>query len=120
MTEFVRLHPDDREAIALRVAELLRDEAPTLAAPAQLLTASEVADRFGLSREWVYAHKTRLGAIPIADGLRPRLRFDPERVAAALATPTTAVEAAAGQPRRRRRPVAPAAADLLPIRGRRA
>ena len=122
VSEFVRLHPDDREAIARRIAELLRDATPPAASSAQLLTASEVADRFGVSRDWVYEHKATLGAIPMTAGLRPRLRFDPVRVAAALAPPAESarVEAAASQPRRRRRVVVPAAAELLPIRGRRA
>jgi len=122
MTEPVRLHPDEREAIAQRVAELLRDEALARSGrePAQLLTAAEVAKRFGVSREWVYEHKARLGAIAITDGPRPRLRFDPERVAAVLAArdPSPAAQEADSSPRRRRQAAAPSA-ELLPIRGRR-
>ena len=124
MSELVRLHPDDCEAIARRVAELLGNEAAALAAPqrGRRLTAQEVAEQFGLRREWVYEHKAELGVIALGSGRRPRLRFDSERVAAALAassaTPApVAVPAAA--PRRRRR-AAPAGTELLPIRGKRA
>lgn len=125
MAERARLHPDDCEAIARRVAELLREEPAGPAAPdvAQLLTAQEVADRFGLSRDWVYEHKTRLGAIPLSEGRRPRLRFDPQRVAEALAAGKEPSPPPERPPARRRgaRPAATApAADLLPIRGRRA
>jgi len=124
VTEFVRLHPDDREAIAQRVAELLRGEPVTPAAPepGQLLTAAQVARLFGLSsREWVYEHKAELGVIELGRGSRPRLRFDRQRVAAALAAPgeTPAPIEASGPSPRRRRATAPAA-ELLPIRGQRA
>jgi hypothetical protein len=120
VTEFVRLHPDDREAIAQRVAELLRGE-PAAPEPGQLLTATEVARLFGLSsREWVYEHKAELGAIELGSGSRPRLRFDRQRVAAALAAPGAppATIDASGPSPRRRRATAPAA-ELLPIRGHR-
>ena len=42
-----------------------------------LLTASEVAVAFNVTRGWVYAHADELGAIRLGDGPRPRLRFDP-------------------------------------------
>jgi hypothetical protein len=42
-----------------------------------LLTASEVAEAFHVTRGWVYAHADELGAIRLGDGPRPRLRFDP-------------------------------------------
>jgi hypothetical protein len=65
------------EAIAQRVAELLRAE---LNLTPRLLTPSEVANRFAVSRTWVYEHATELGAIRLGDGPKARLRFDPERV----------------------------------------
>ena len=45
-----------------------------------LLTASEVAVAFNVTRGWVYAHADELGAIRLGDGPRPRLRFDPSVV----------------------------------------
>jgi hypothetical protein len=42
-----------------------------------LMTASEVAVAFHVTRGWVYAHADELGAIRLGDGPRPRLRFDP-------------------------------------------
>jgi|SRR5918996_523275 hypothetical protein len=69
------------EAIAQRVAELLRAE---LDLAARLLTPSEVADRFAVSRTWVYEHADELGAIRLGQGPKARLRFDIERVQRAL------------------------------------
>ena len=67
-----------------------------------LLTAAEVAERFGVDRSWVYAHARELGVVQLGAGPRPRLRFDPA-VIAQLLTP-------------RASPIAPGAARLLPIR----
>ncbi len=128
MTAYVRLHPDDREAIAKRVAELMRGErepAPTAAPPdhVELLTARAVAERFGVSREWVYEHKAELGAILLGDGPRPRLRFDPARVSMMLHAANVAVPRAdppVARARTRRHGVPPGGAELLPIRGRQA
>ena len=74
------------EAIAQRVAELLRADrgpGPTL------LTPTQVADRYAVSRTWVYEHADELGAIRLGDGPRARLRFDPERVRQALSRAQT-------------------------------
>jgi hypothetical protein len=83
----VRLSPSDLEALAHRVAELLRS-APT-APPAltrqRLLTAAEVAQWWGIERAWVYAHAEQLGARRIGAGKRPRLRFDPDEVSERIA-----------------------------------
>ena len=57
-------------AIAREVARLTGPEGG-------LLTASEVAVAFNVTRGWVYAHADELGAIRLGDGPRPRLRFDP-------------------------------------------
>ena len=64
-----RLHPDDIEAIALRVAAALTQETRPF------LSAQQVADRYGMTREWVYLHKNELGAVPLGTGAKPRLRF---------------------------------------------
>lgn len=75
-----------------------------------LLTAAQVAQQFGVVRDWVYGNADRLGAIrlPSPTGERPRLRFHPATVRDALADdpqpPSTTT----------RRSV-----DLLPIRERR-
>jgi hypothetical protein len=71
------------EAIARRVAELL--DGSDRPQGAELLTAAQVADRFAVSRAYVYEHAGRLGAIRLSDGPKARLRFDPKRVAEALA-----------------------------------
>lgn len=50
----------------------------------RLLTAAEVAEMLQVTPAWVRAHATDLGAIRLGDGPRARLRFEQERVAAAL------------------------------------
>jgi hypothetical protein len=129
MAELVRLHPDDCaaivEAVAQRVAQLLREAPVSLAAPeaAQLLTAKEVAEQFKLSREFVYEHQARLGVIKLGDGPRPRLRFDRARVARALDVHSTAPvqsEAPKATAARRRRSTTrtpPNGSPLLPYEG---
>jgi len=83
----VRLHADDLARLADLVAErvlagLAEDRRP--GDDGRLLTAVEVARRFGVSAEWIRENADRLGALRLGDGPRPRLRFDPERVAEAL------------------------------------
>jgi hypothetical protein len=75
------LAPTLVEAIAQRVAELLRTD---LGLTPRLLTPSEVAERFAVSRTWVYEHAAELGAIRLGDGPRARLRFDAKTVAEVL------------------------------------
>ena len=102
--------PATVEAIAHEVASLLRDRDDPHARG--LLTAGQVAERFGVDRSWVYSHAHQLGVVRLGFGRRPRLRFDPAVVAQhLLARPT--------QP-----PATPAATantgsvPLLPIRSR--
>jgi hypothetical protein len=100
------------EAIARRVVELLQD-APGRATP-RLVSAAEIARRFDVTRQWVYENGDRLGAVRLGNGARPRLRFDPRRVEAALAG---ADERGDPRPRgttRRSNRVDPA--DLIPLR----
>jgi hypothetical protein len=84
------LAPDTIEQIAQRVAQLLRHEPDSLddgpSKPPVLMDAEQLARRFGLTRAWVYENAGRLGAIPLSDGPRPRLRFDPEVAGQALRT----------------------------------
>ena len=72
----MKLDPDDVEAIARRVAELLgaRTEAPR-----RYVDAAALARTLGVEREWVYSHATQLGAIRLG-GPHGRLRFDLEHV----------------------------------------
>lgn len=82
-----RLHPDDLAALADLVAErvlagLAEERGPD--EDERLLTAAEVARRFRVSPEWVRENAGRLGVLRLGDGPRPRLRFDPERVAEEL------------------------------------
>ncbi len=82
----VRLDPESIEAIAHRLAELLADrgsEQPERG----LISAEAVAERWGVSRRWVYEQAKRLGARRIGAGSRPRLRFDPDEVAEQLGEP---------------------------------
>jgi hypothetical protein len=84
------LDPDDIEAVARRVAELLRaSTSPT----EPLVDAAELARVLGVDRGWVYARANRLGAVRLGDGPSARLRFELRRVRELLAT------GAAGQPR---------------------
>jgi hypothetical protein len=76
------LSPVIVEAIAQRVAELLRTD---LGLAQRLLTPGQVAEQFAVSRKWVYDHADELGATRLGQGPRARLRFDAEAVAQALA-----------------------------------
>jgi hypothetical protein len=94
------------EAIAHEVADLRRRDAPGERA---LLTAGQVAARFGVDRSWVYAHAHELGVVRLGFGRRPRLRFDPAVVAQRLLTDRAARRDVAAPPSTTRVP-------LLPIR----
>jgi hypothetical protein len=74
----VRLDAESIDAIAQRVAEILRSEASETREA--LITAADVAARFGVSRTWVYENAERLGAIRLGTGSKARLRFDSRRV----------------------------------------
>ena len=104
MSAPARLHPDDLAALAELVSErvvarLRSADATTNGTSGSpwpvggreserertvLLTAQEVARRFGVSAEWVRDHRDELGVVRLGDGPRPRLRFDPEIVVEAL------------------------------------
>jgi len=56
----LRLAPDDVEAIAQRVAELIGPRARI-----GLVDVDEICRRFRVSRTWVYEHARELGAIPL-------------------------------------------------------
>jgi hypothetical protein len=107
----VALSPGCVEAIARRVAELLREDAAP--ASGHLLDASELAERFGCSRDWIYDNQERLGVMRLGDGPRAPLRFDPEHVTDALTPrPFKPREPKRSKPRRRT-----PSGGLLPIKG---
>lgn len=83
----VVLDPRTVERLAMRTAELVDQRLRLTASiatephePPRPLTAAEVAARWSLHPNWVYKHARELGAIPLGDGRRPRLRFDPDEV----------------------------------------
>jgi hypothetical protein len=113
VTTPLRLHPDSVRELAVAIADELRGELPV---PARPLTAGEVAQRLGRSPDYVRAHRRELGVLP-AEGSRPRLLFDPQRVAEAMRAPqppSTAEPERKTHPRSRTRS---GSASLLPIRG---
>jgi hypothetical protein len=125
MSQTIELSEESIEAIAQRLAEVLGERARP-APPAERIDAAEVARRYGVSRAWVYEHAGQLGAERAGFGPRPRLRFDPARVADAIAAPATREECRRGtvtraaQPpatRRPRRRPSTNGVELLPIRG---
>jgi len=109
------LTPEAIEQIAQRVAQLLGHDQSR--GPVDLLDASTLARRLGVSRDWVYEHANELGAITLGDGSRPRLRFDAEVAEEALRARTRGIPTAQprtpGALRRRRRE--PRSAPLLPV-----
>lgn len=70
----------DVDAIARRVAELLRDEWRA----SHHLDTTAVATMLGVSGDWVREHAAELGAIRVGDSAKGALRFDIKRVKTAL------------------------------------
>jgi len=88
----VRLAPESIEALATALAEALGEETKgsgTEGGP-QIISAAEVAERWGVSRRWVYVHAEALGVRRPGRGRRPRLHFDPSEVAERLGVPRPA------------------------------
>jgi DNA-binding transcriptional ArsR family regulator len=72
------------DATARRVLELLDERETPRGGRSPLVSAAELADVLGVSRDTVYGHADELGAVRLgADGPRPRLRFDVEKAIAA-------------------------------------
>jgi hypothetical protein len=126
----VRLHAEDLERLAERVAELVLErmgDTPATAGSVELVDAAEIARRTGLTAATVRARADEFGAVRIGDGPRPRLRFDPERVDEAPTagstdkrSPEPEVPAQPTIRRRRRAARSGAGPELLPIKGTRA
>ena len=79
MTGATRLSPADISAIAEEVVALLEERGPDPMTRSRLVDAATVARELGVTRGWVYQHRDELGAVPLGEGERPRLRFDLER-----------------------------------------
>ena len=106
----LRLDPDDVEAIAERVAELLGRGAPQ-AVSERWLSTSEVALAFGRSPEWVRDHASELGGRKIGG---PRAPWGFPVACLDAVDQATAVAEPPVPPRRRR--VSRPTVALLPIR----
>ncbi|WP_035125722.1 hypothetical protein [Conexibacter woesei] len=122
----VRLDPGSLDELAHRVADLVHQQHEPVRAPVEddgrLLSAAQVAARWGIERSWVYEHADDLGVRRLGTGVRPRLRFDPTRVAAYLERPGPAIAAPVGETHgadvRRSPGIASDCAEGLPFRGR--
>jgi hypothetical protein len=55
----------------------------------QLVDAQTLASELRVSRQWIYEHRDKLGAIRIGDGPKARLRFDVDTARHALTAPVT-------------------------------
>lgn len=64
------------------------------------IDATELAQRLGVTRDWVYANATRLGAIKLGDGPKARLRFDLATAMAALHCEQSSMRVTQEEPRR--------------------
>lgn len=77
------------EAVARRVAELLREPAQA-PLPQRLVDAKTLAAELGVDRSWVYAHRDELSHVRLGAGSKGRLRFDLQAARQALAKQQTA------------------------------
>lgn len=118
------------EAVARRVAEIMRDEGNARAENG-LVDAATLAAELGVKRSWVYEHREQLGAVKLGTGSKPRLRFDVQTVRKALARRNSGWPASldqglsdsAGSPARRQRYVSGRSSkpgSVLAVRPRRA
>jgi hypothetical protein len=90
-----------------RLADLLAVKLVAVKPPARpMLTVEDVCTTFQVSRAWVYENAGRLGGVKLGPGRRAPLRFNADRVAAALSplTPSGSEPStpSTGRPRRRR------------------
>jgi hypothetical protein len=118
------IDPQDIEAIAHRVVELLEERGLAADVGPRLVSAAEVARRLSRSRPWVYDHADELGAVKLGTGDRPRLGFPPEAVEAYLSARSGRVgsndqgPAPERTPSKRRRKNGKPDVQLLPVSDR--
>jgi hypothetical protein len=108
------------DRIAERVVALLHAEPACIS----LVDAATLANAFGVSRDYVYAHAAELGGRRVGTGPRARLRFNLDQVLTAWTSrsmsresqpPQTPVDT--GTSTRRKRGRLGTSRELLPIRG---
>jgi hypothetical protein len=121
VTAILDLPADLPERVTPRGERLGPDASPLAT---RYVTAAELAQILGVTRDFVYSHAAELGAVRLGTGPRARLRFDPESVVERLTTCETGRESPAAQTptvmpihRRRHRPGLGTDVDLLPIKG---
>lgn len=113
-----RLHPDDIEAIARRVAELVDDRQPSPAGA--LVDVKALATRLNVSTAFVYEHAVELGGVKLSHSPKAPWRFDLERATAAMQERSTPAPPPPRATRQRRPPsvdTTPSGLPLLPIKG---
>lgn len=106
MADPICLSDEDLARLADLIVDRLAERLQPTPEPV-LLTAQQVAERFGVSAEWVRDHAAELGVVRLGDGKRPRLRFELSKVTAALTArsagkPSTLRDAPSGGRSRRR------------------
>ena len=98
---------DDLDHLAEMVANLVVEK---LDKRQQLIDAQTLAALAGVSRDWVYQHRSALGCVPLSSGSRPRLRFDRDLALERIR------ELKGESVRRVRRKSVRASVELLPVR----
>jgi len=117
VSEALRLSTKTIEVLADQVAERVAERLRQDGTVASMVSAAEVARRFGISRDYIYDHADELGAVRLGDGPRARLRFDSTKVAARLAKPASPPSSANRKTTRtpRRHPRPARRVPLLPV-----
>ena len=104
------------DAVARRVVDLLREEGELQPDGPRLLTAAQVAEKFGVSKDWLYANAGPLGAIRMGSGPRARLRFDRTTIEDRFAQLSSRRRSRPIRVRKTDRGAGGRGGDLLPVR----
>ena len=116
MTIRVDLDQAGLEQLADLVAARVLARLETNTGDDSLLSAAEIARRYGVTRSWCYEHADELGAIRIGNGSRPRLRFNPQTVERRLEQRSSGPQPALiTKPRRHKREIAGHTASGAPL-----